>query len=508
MAVIRGRHRYLCVWRAPLRVFCALVLAAGAAAGVPGPGGAAAAAERGPRDVSPEYFYASLHPKTARPSSDVLSLAFDHDGPEQPARLTVDVTGIEGVATIPAGADGCKPRKPVFVCSTRLNSRQELRVKPAPGARPGDSGVLRYTLETPGLPTVKGSLTVIAGRPELRVNTAGRVGPKAVGEVFDAPILIRNIGDVPARGVEVYLEGNGDLAPTVRHSNCRYADGGSVALCRLPDAEIAPGKTVRVSPTQRLKTGGDALDARLTYGAWAYRAGLYRGLPPGGSTRGTAPPLTLTEDPGNGAGATFTTTLDELADMEVPVRNTADLQAFGAWVRGDVGTEHRIRIGFRNNGPAEPHTADVRAVFTVPPGAKVVKAPYDPELEEEMFDQECLTKDGGRHYACTRHGQVGKDNFFEFTLRIVDKDDRPGSVAVSMAPYKHADNTPAKDPKSGNDKAPVQLRATGSAPDTASAAPPADGSGPGPMVWVSCAGAVSVAGAALLVIRRRRGSGG
>jgi hypothetical protein len=504
MAVGRDRHRVPGPWRAPLRTLCALGLAAVAAAGNPGQAGAAAA-ERGPRDISQRYFYATLHSQTARPSADVLPLTFDYDGQARMAELTVDTTGIDGVADIPAGADGCKPRKPVFTCTMRLNpqsegwSRQELVVKSASGAGAGDSGVLRYTLKAEGLPVVKGSLTVIAGRPELRVNTGGHLGVKAVGEIFDVPILIRNIGDVPARGVEVYLDGGGDLIPVVRHSNCRYAGGGSAALCRLPDVEIDPGETVRVTPVQRLRPGNDALDARLSYAAWAVHTGRYRDLPPGKATRGTEPPLTLIKDPDGGGGVAFTTNQDP-ADVTVPVRNTADFEAFGASLRGDVGTEHRVRIGYRNNGPAEPHASKVRAVFTVPPGAKVVKAPYDPELEEEMFEQECLTKDGGRSYTCSRNSEVGENAFFEFTLRIVRKDDRPGSLAVSAVLQGQSGNARIKDPDTGNNKAPVRLQVTGAAPGP----PPEDGSGMGPVAWASGTGVVAVAGAALVTVRRRR----
>lgn len=58
--------------------------------------------------------------------------------------------------------------------------------------------------------------------------------------------------------------------------------------------------------------------------------------------------------------------------MQLPVRSTPGVEAFGASPRGDVGSGHRIRVGYRTNGLAEAGT--IRAVFIVPPGAEVTRA--------------------------------------------------------------------------------------------------------------------------------------
>ncbi|AZM46548.1 hypothetical protein DMB38_12630 [Streptomyces sp. WAC 06738] len=463
--------------------------------------GATFADKRAPRDLTPPYYYASLHPETAWAGANVLPLEFDHSGPDTEAELTVDVGGIEGVADITGGADGCRPAKPEFSCSIRLSddwARQELIFEAAAGARAGDSGVLRYSLKPAGLPAVKGSVTVVAGRPELRVNTGGRVGVKAVGKSFDAPVLIRNEGDVPALGVDLVLDADGTMDLDRRHSNCRYAAGGSAMHCRFPDVEIAPGETFRVAPDPRVKPRRSALDARLSYGAWAFHTGFRRDLPPGRTTRGTAAPLSLARDPGGDAGVEFTPTFDP-ADVTVPVRNSADVEAIGDFLHGAVGTEHRISIGFRNNGPADPDTAETRAVFTVPPGAEVVKAPYDPELDEEMLPQLCKKEDEGRTYVCTSHGAVGEQVFFDFTLRIMNKDDRPGSVAASTMLLNTQDGVRVRDPEPANDQAPVRMAVPGSHA--------ADGSGLGPAAWGTGAAVTSAAAAALVVTLRRRRNG-
>ncbi|MEU5546519.1 hypothetical protein AB0G85_29605 [Streptomyces sioyaensis] len=456
-------------------------------AALTGVGQQATAAGSGPRDDTQDYFYVPLHgPGNGAHDTHVLSLYFAYDGRPRDAELTVDASGIDGVAVIKGGADGCKPRMPNFTCSMPLHpdseglNSQELAFLPAAGARAGDSGTLRYTLKPEGLPAVRDSLTVIAGQPELRVNKIPAPKGMAVGERFSVPILIRNTGDVPTRDVELSIDGNEGLSAVTRHSNCRYSTDASTIKCLLPDTVIAPGETMRVTPALRLKTDRDApVTASLDYGA--SDAPLSVDKPDPDLTPGHAAPLSLTRDPARGKGTTFATDQEGVRAM-VPVRNTADIEAFGfSPSLLDVGSSHRIRIGYRNNGPAD--VAEVRTVFTVPPGTKVTQAPYDPEREEEMIDQPCQTKDNGRSYTCTGGAAVGHKVFYDFTLRITSEDTRPGSVAVSGW-TEEGSTTRVKDTKRSNDTAPVQ-------PDD------------GVSVWAIGAGIAAVV-ALLVVIHRRR----
>lgn len=216
----------------------------------------------------------------------MLGLEFAYDGPPRSAELTVDAAGIDGVAVIASGADGCRPRMPSFTCSKQLHpdsegwNMQELKLRPAAGARAGDSGSLSYTLKPEGLPVVRGSLKVIAGRPELRVNEGAALKTTAVGETFGVPVVIRNTGDVPARGVVLLIEGTADLSAATRHSNCRYAKDADTIQCLLPDAVIASGETMRVKPVLRVKPSRAALAERLSYGAWSFHSsGRHPGPP-------------------------------------------------------------------------------------------------------------------------------------------------------------------------------------------------------------------------------------
>ncbi|MFH8737929.1 MULTISPECIES: hypothetical protein [unclassified Streptomyces] len=465
-----------------------------------------ATAGTGPHDISRPVFYLSLHPETAPPSSNVLAVEVDYDGPLRTGRITVDAGGIKGVAQISEAGDGCSPREGIFRCDMNLNpksqgwSHKELVMRPATGAKAGDSGVLRYTVTAAGVSPVRGSITVIAGRPELHVNEGEDVRGHGPGDAFDVPVLIRNTGDVPARGVALGFDGAGDVHPAAGHRNCaRLSDNGETR-CLFPDAVIAPGETWRVAPLPRVRTSEDAVDARLSYAASAYNADLKPGDLGRDPRRGKGPALRLERDPGEGGDWLFTTDAGSPATIDVPVTNDADFEARGDSLSGAVGTEHKVSIGYVNHGPADPNVAKVRAVFTVPPGAKVVQAPYDPELEEEEWEQHCLTHDGGRTYTCDGNTKVGRENLFEFTLRIVRKDSRPGSVAVSAEVIHDNARTRLPDQRPANDKVEVRLTASGPAP-----AADTDTDAGGLEVWTLTAGAAAVVGAGgALVVRRMR----
>ncbi|MGP4113407.1 hypothetical protein ACTWP5_21155 [Streptomyces sp. 4N509B] len=451
-----------------------LAVAMAAATAVVAGAGHARAADGEVRDETQAYAHVPLRAQEPYASTpEWLVLDFAYDGPQRPAELSVDASGIEGVAVVERGADGCRPRMPSFGCELPLQSddvalnSQEFLLSPAAGAEAGDRGTLRYVLRPEGLPAVRGSVTVIAGRPELRVNEGATLAGSRAGDALDVPVTVRNTGDVPARGVVLVMDGDGDLSATTRHSNCRYSRDASIVQCLLPDAVIAPGETLRVTPTPRVRSSDDALDERLSYGAWAFHThGRHPGSPccvddpDPALTPGDAEPLALAPDPEGGAGTTFTPDR-EPAEAEVPVRNAADVEAIGASFRGgEVGSSHRVRVGFRNNGPAE--TGEIRTVFVVPAGTEVTEAPYDPEAEAEMLDQVCQTEDEGRSYVCRQHADVGQEVRYAFTLRVTRAGGAPGCVSVSAwnGPVG-SDSERVRDPRSGNDTAVVEAAGEG-----------------------------------------------
>ncbi|TQE21499.1 hypothetical protein Sipo8835_37455 [Streptomyces ipomoeae] len=484
-----------------VRCVSAAVLALAAA--LTGVGQEATAAESGPRDTTQRFFYVPLQVTKKTGPHLWLPLSFAYDGPARDAELAVDASGIDGVAVLAPDdeqmLDGCEPRMPSFTCATRLDSEAGglLKFRPADGARAGDSGVLRYTLTAEGLPTVRGSVTVIAGKPELSVNTSPVTGELPVGETTNVPVLIRNTGDVPTRGVVLRFDDTEDLSTATRHSNCRYpADGetGVSVQCLLPDAVIAPGETMRVTPGLRVRPGRHAAEERLSYGAWPFHTGRGSSIgccaqnPDSRLTPGNATPLSLTPDPADGKGAAFTTD-EEPTSTEVPVRTTADIEAVGASLRGDADGRQLIRVGYRNNGPAH---VGIRIVFVVPPGAEVIQLPIDPLGEEELQDEICRTENDGRSYTC---GMDGQSHLYEFGLRVTGEDTRSGCVTVSAT-------NGVKDPEPGNNTAPVQVADDG---DFTCALPEDDGVRGWVIAIGIAAGIAAVVGSVLLFVRHRRG---
>ncbi|MFC7304373.1 hypothetical protein ACFQVC_09145 [Streptomyces monticola] len=110
----------------------------------------------GLRDISPELFYASLHPGARTPRGGDAEPQVHPQRPCATGELAVDASGLDGVAVLASGPDGCagRVRMPRFTCPLGLNpdpeswTTQQLEVRPAPGAEPGAHGVLRYRLAT------------------------------------------------------------------------------------------------------------------------------------------------------------------------------------------------------------------------------------------------------------------------------------------------------------------------------------------------------------------------
>ncbi|MET8585856.1 hypothetical protein ABZX39_34045 [Streptomyces collinus] len=350
--------------------------------------------------------------------------------------VTFDARDLKGVAVIRPALDICPVHLPVFRCEGRQGdaaggeTRQYFRLNPARGTRPGDSAVLRYKVTSPGLPTVTGSSRIVIGRPELVVDAQPDPPVVEPGGSLAVSLTIRNTGDMPARGVSLFMDTREGLAPAGKHGNCRYRSGTST-WCRLPatDVVIAPGASYRLGAPEVLRADRDA-----TYPGVSFRAAALGTdyVPPDQLAAqykaGDGSALRLVPAGPRGAGSAGRST----AELTVPVRNKADLVAVGGTVRGPVGSLAEVRVGVRNDGPgALP--ASVRVEFTVPRGTTVVSSPYEFERDEEVIDQDCraLAADGtpltsasekqprARRYRCTaRAGAVGTTTTFPFTLRI------------------------------------------------------------------------------------------
>ncbi|SFF66387.1 hypothetical protein [Streptomyces mirabilis] len=421
---------------------------------------------------APAVVYVSLDAARSHSSENDLSISqkLTGDGPAD-LSVTFDVRDLAGVAELKKGAERCRIARisqPVFACTMRtdqLNSASQLfHVVPAKGSEAGDSGVVRYTVRAPGVPAVTGRTTVVVGTPELKVSQPPDRRTVAPGGTVGVRVVVRNTGDVPARGVALRMEAKDGFSFDSTHRNCRY-DGGS-AWCPLSASEavIAPGEAYALDAPERLRASADAMYPGVSCSASALARDYV--APPeirARFTSGSGPDLRLVPVAGAADPAG--------PDLRVAVSNHADLAAVGATVKGPVGSRQKLRIGFRTQGPGSPRDAPVTVGFTVPAGTTVVESPYDPYRDEEVLDQDCraLGSDGAplteaasdkqpsaRRYACTaRGGKAGQLTLFPFTLRIEqDMAEGGGQVTVRGADAKR----PNHDDRHGNDTAGVAVR--------------------------------------------------
>ncbi|MEW2621748.1 hypothetical protein [Streptomyces sp. NPDC048106] len=388
------------------------------------------------------------------------------------ATVTFDAGDLAGTAIIRTALDRCPVRLPVFRCEGDVGglsgggSLQVFHLSPAKGAAAGDSAVLRYRVTSPGRPAVTGSTRIVIGRPVLTVEAhADRLDVDPGGRLA-VSLTIRNTGDVPARGVALFVDTRDGIEPAERHGNCRYR-GGTSTWCRLPAAEVVipPGASYRLGAPEVLRAGRDATYPSVSFRADALGTDYVPPQPLASRyRRGDGAALRLVAADARGAG----TAHGNSSELKVTVRNQSDLVAVAGTARGPVGSLATVRVGVRNDGPgALP--APARVEFTVPPGTTVVSSPYEFERDEELIDQQCraLAPDGtplttpsarqprARRYVCTaRAGAVGATTTFPFTLRI-DKAaaGRGGRVSVSGGEA----GRPGHDAVAANDTAEVDV---------------------------------------------------
>ncbi|MFD5633134.1 hypothetical protein ACFWJM_03130 [Streptomyces sp. NPDC127077] len=416
--------------------------------------------------VVPPVFYVSRD--RDRAASDLRVEERADGGDTLGLRITFDAGDLKDVVTVGRALDDCVVHLPVYHCDTQVGPTgaggiQAFHLSPAKGTRAGDSGVLRYRVTAPGMRPVIGHSRIVVGRPELRVVTDIRQGPVEPGESLAVRLTVRNVGDVPARGVALSMEAHDGVTIGDRHRNCRYRGRTSVSCRLLADAVvIPPGRSYSLAAPEHLRAARDAnyptVDVRAAaigteYAPPAEITSRYR---PGGGT-----PLRLV--PATGADPAVPDEAgDEQQVLHVPVRNRSELAAVADTARGPVGSLTTVRIGARNNGPGSLPAA-VKIVFTVPEGTTVVESPYSFERYEEELDQDCraVTADDtplaeasakqprARRYVCTAHvDAVGATSTFPFTLRIDHGGaDRHGRVTVSDGdPARPSrDSTPTDD---------------------------------------------------------------
>ncbi|MGW2518855.1 hypothetical protein ACWC09_17950 [Streptomyces sp. NPDC001617] len=345
-------------------------------------------------------------------------------------RATVDVVGgSEDVVRLRRSGPECRGGAAHVTCDIPgdfLDGGGNQRVVPvaAKGAEVGESAVVRFTYTTKDGKKLTARTEFVVGEPVVEV-----LAPKAFehvrpGAELTAPLVVRNSGTVPVRGLGLELQ-PGSTEYAERYANCRYLDrkhyDGNAAVCRFPDVRIAPGETVALKTGLRLRASETAMYGTVEARVWPLdtkpesRTGAF----------GDGPSLeVVAAEPVRGAfragSATTPVTLDTHADYQVT----------GADLHGGVEDTRTVRLTVRNNGPGDPGFG-TQLVFSPPFGAVVEKQPMT-EIDDGEYGPYC-DSDGSAYTCDIDELGPGSSRTFEFTLSLGE----PGAGLVSLRDKGH-----------------------------------------------------------------------
>lgn len=301
--------------------------------------------------------------------------------------IRIDASELAGVAKVdlPCDADGL-----VAVCSgselyagEQYNRVGGIRLDIDDDSEAGDFGSITVTGEGEGLDFTPHTIDVLVGGPEFMNRKLSVPENLRAGDTFEAPVGLRNAGSMAAEGAVLWFHGSRGVSFPDSYGNCSYAEvttgpllhQGTDALCTFPDG-IDAGAAYALAEPLKVKTADFALHDIFTYSFSAVGPDETAALREDKDYRpGTGPDLKLKKlaDAGSRDYAKY-------ADVDLPLKNTYDLELTGASAKGEAGDTVKAEIGFRNNGPAwisalrsggEP----IGFTVAVPEGATVTKAP-------------------------------------------------------------------------------------------------------------------------------------
>ncbi|AZM60666.1 MULTISPECIES: hypothetical protein [unclassified Streptomyces] len=354
---------------------------------------------------------------------------FEGDGDIPPVftgnyTIRIDASELAGVAKVdlPCDADGL-----VAVCTgselyagDQYNRVGGIRLDIDDDSEAGDFGSITVTGEGEGLEFTAHTVDVLVGGPEFMNRRLSVPKDLRAGATFKAPVGLRNAGSMPAEGAVLWFHGSRGVSFPDSYGNCSYAEvttgpllhRGTDALCTFPDG-IDAGAAYALAEPLKVKTADFALHDIFTYSFSAVGPDETAALREGKDYRpGTGPDLKLKKLAGAEAKD-----YAKYVDVDLPLKNTYDLEFTGASAKGAAGDTVQADIGFRNNGPAwisalrsggEP----IGFTVTAPEGATVTKAPKQ--------CGETTIAEGVKGYLCWIRTPLPEDAelSFPFELRI------------------------------------------------------------------------------------------
>lgn len=344
-------------------------------------------------------------------------------------RVTIDVSGLAGVAEVRSVDSRCAPSGAKAVCRLpsleRFTDELVLFLIPAAQAEPGDQGTIIWDQWPPAVLPGPGddthevlrwtSRVTIADGGDLVVTPLGPLPTAAVGSRVTIPLTVTNAGNQPIDNLYVIIRLTHGLRPA-SYANCRTQpydppySNSSDTICGIPGV-LEPATTYHTS----FEATVEAFASR-----WQQVSeSVYPG--DGAVVRGpmNAPDLALTAREFTAAGDEIDSH-DNHTDAQLLVDTGLDLAAIGATIVGDPGDVVTARVGLRNVGPSEIDPTDGLTFVVRPPaGVEVTSAP-------------CQRNDDGRYTCGVDQWLFGPGvQVVEFRMRIAAAPGADGSVQVA-----------------------------------------------------------------------------
>ncbi|MEU9324009.1 hypothetical protein AB0D91_09340 [Streptomyces canus] len=404
----------------------------------------------------PELYYLPPYGDKSGPEDKMpfKVTAEDGNGPGV-RRLTVEVApdGRDVVRLKKYGlCEGDSARLTCEVGADYSNWADSARAQPhaVKGAEAGATAVVRYTYTTKSGRKLTARTRFVVGEPVVEaVVPAYAKDLLRPGSELVSPLVVRNTGEVPVRGLGIAMSADGTEF-TQRYDNCRYPElsKGHLAVCELPEVTIDPGETLVVRPAMRLRVPAAQMYPSYGRDVWALDMGpgQYHSYTKGGGP-GDGPALEA--EPSSGTEGTF---VKGGGSTQLVVDTHADYQVSDVELRGGPGTRRTFRIEVTNNGPADAGTK-AELVFEPPFELRVVKEPME-EYDDGVYRAYC--DNNGFTYTCEVPGlKPGETRSFEFTAEL----GAPGEGTLSLLEKDPSSpwDVGRRDPDTANDKATISV---------------------------------------------------
>ncbi|MER6570784.1 hypothetical protein ABT288_32510 [Streptomyces sp. NPDC001093] len=396
------------------------------------------------------------------------------------ATLTVDARGLSKIAKV-TFSDNCTAKGLIATCSemfesdssptTHMGAETRLTLTPLKGAALGATGTYKVTGHSAHAQIVGGTGGVEVGGPSFGLDELTAHTGLKVGSTVSEPVRFTNVGNRPAKGVQVVLAASPGLDFADHYANCKYGYNGTIHFAECyPKGAITIGETAALDAPVRLRVNSaalytylDTMTAPLGQPGWPAGQGIKW-------TWGKGATLKLkvvkagrkSSVPAGSVSLPQTGKVTDYRITSLQAHNTADFGVSGASAQAGQGKNATFAFHLSAGGPATLYDRSggegVPTVWvTLPPGTTAVghSANCAPWQENNP------TAQAHGPYVCGTSGIVlpkGQVTDFSLTLRVDEVTTHAkGGVQLVWGPDPAHSHRPVFDPNSHNDSATLTL---------------------------------------------------